>query len=91
MNYKDKKWEAKRKLILRRDKYQCQICRRYGRLVDAKHVHHIWQIEFYPEYAYENWNLISLCKACHNKMHARDTHELTAEGLKLQQNCKPPL
>ena len=90
MNYKDSKWNNKRNAILKRDKYQCQECRRYGKMIDASHVHHIWPVEFYPEYKYSNWNLISLCQKCHNKMHDRDSHELTTEGLRLQSRHTPP-
>ena len=89
-NYKDKRWIEKRKAILKRDKYQCQECRRYGKLVDATHVHHCWPLEYYPEYKYCSWNLISLCTKCHNKMHDRESHELTTEGLKLKSLRVPP-
>lgn len=90
MNYKNKKWIEKRRTILKRDEYRCRQCRRYGKLVDAEHVHHIWPVEFYPEYRYCNWNLISLCNKCHNKMHDRKTHELTAEGERLMMIHIPP-
>lgn len=88
MNYNDKRWERKRKAILSRDNYSCKWCKRYGKNVDASHVHHIFQVEFYPEYSYCNWNLISLCKQCHNMMHDRDTHELTETGRLLQRRVQ---
>lgn len=53
-------------------------------MVGARHVHHIYPFENYPEYALKRWNLISLCQNCHNKMHDRDTHQLTEEGMRLQ-------
>ena len=81
--YQSNKWETRRDLILRRDGYMCQLCKKYGRRIEAKHVHHIFPYEHYPEHAVANWNLISLCQSCHNKMHDRDTHELTQEGMKL--------
>lgn len=86
--YNTARWERKRNQILRRDGYRCQICKRYGRLRSAEHIHHIYPIENYPEFAYENWNLISLCKVCHNKMHDRDTHQLTAEGEALKRKVE---
>ena len=89
MTYKDKKWLEKRKAILKRDRYQCQECKRYGKVIDASHVHHVWPLEFYPEYKYSSWNLISLCNRCHNKMHDRDSHELTEEGERLKLKFSP--
>ena len=84
MNYKDTKWKHKRITILKRDKYTCQECYRFGKFTAAKAVHHIYPVEFYPEYRLCDWNLISLCDKCHNAMHERDTHELTAKGIALQ-------
>lgn len=82
--YKSKTWETVRGSVLRRDGYICQRCKRYGRMREAAHVHHINPLEFYPELATARWNLISLCMKCHNELHDRDTHELTAEGEKLR-------
>ena len=82
--YKSKTWETVRGSVLRRDGYICQRCKRYGRMRGAAHVHHINPLESYPEYATARWNLISLCLQCHNSLHDRDTHELTAEGEKLR-------
>lgn len=69
MNYNTAKWERKRSSILSRDNYICQHCKRYGRIRQATTVHHIKHAEEYPELAYDNKNLVSLCNACHNKMH----------------------
>ena len=49
MDYKNKKWERKREVILGRDDYSCQESKRYGKRVDAVTVHHIYPVEFYPE------------------------------------------
>lgn len=68
-NYKSNKWKKKRESILRRDKYICRECVRYGKACEATEVHHIKHVDEFPEYAFENDNLISLCKACHNKKH----------------------
>lgn len=81
--YKSKRWERKRELILRRDNYQCQESRRFGRRVPATEVHHVLPREFFPEYQWESWNLISLCAAAHNKLHSRTTHGLTLRGYQL--------
>lgn len=81
--YTSDKWRRKRKRILRRDGYMDQIEKRYGRMVEATIVHHIFPLEDFPEYAYADWNLISVSLATHNRMHDRDTNVLTVEGLDL--------
>lgn len=68
-DYKSKQWIRKRESILRRDGYMCQKCRRYGKRVPATTVHHIRHADEYPELAYTDSNLISLCSSCHNKEH----------------------
>lgn len=67
--HKSMRWKKKREQILRRDKYMCQDCKRYGKRVDATEVHHIKHVDEYPELAFDSNNLISLCAACHNKRH----------------------
>lgn len=88
MRYNSPKWRQKRQYILRRDKYVCQWCKRYGKLHDATMVHHIFPTEIYPEYEYCDWNLISLCDKAHNMMHDRDTHEITNTGKILQKKVE---
>ena len=78
--YKSTRWERKRRVILRRDGYQCQLSKRYGRLRQADVVHHIFPLEEFPEFAFASWNLISLTRATHNSLHDRNTDELTREG-----------
>ena len=67
--YSSERWKKKREMILKRDNYRCQICKRYGRIKQATIVHHIKELDEYPELAFENSNLQSLCMGCHNKMH----------------------
>lgn len=61
----------------------CQITKRYGRLVEAQTVHHIFPREFFPEWQLSAWNLISLSSEAHHAMHDRENDRLTAEGLEL--------
>lgn len=86
--YKNKKWTDKRAKILKRDKYECQNCRRYYRSKEAKVVHHIYFFEDYAELGLMNWNLVSLCDGCHNKMHNRLTDEPTRLGKEYQDKRK---
>lgn len=90
MDYKSGRWRRMRKRILERDKYRCRENARYGRVVEATTVHHIWPEEKYPEYAWCEWNLIALSSAAHNAMHDRDTHELTELGEAWRRRTTPP-
>ena len=67
--YTSQKWRKKAEKIKRRDNYRCVWCARYGRAAPAEVVHHIKHVEEYPELAFEDENLVSLCKKCHNKAH----------------------
>lgn len=68
-DYAGNRWKKKRQNILKRDGYKCRNCRRYGRDREAVEVHHIKHVDEWPELAYVDSNLVSLCHACHNKMH----------------------
>lgn len=81
--YKSQRWQRLREKVMRRDGYMCQLSRRYGRMIPAQTVHHIFPREDYPEYQWEPWNLISLSNEAHNKMHDRITDRLTATGMEL--------
>ena len=76
-------WTHKREVILRRDGYIDQVAKRYGKIIEADTVHHIFPREFYPQYEWENWNLISVSKKTHNELHDRESHELTEKGKEL--------
>lgn len=75
-----KKWARLRGAILARDNYLDQVMRRYGKNVGADTVHHIFPREYFPEYTFAEWNLISVSRATHNALHDRETHKLTAKG-----------
>lgn len=57
-------WKKKRKVILERDKGICQGCLSRA----AVHVHHLTYEHVFNELAFE---LVSLCKICHDKAHAK--------------------
>lgn len=68
-DYNSTRWKTKAERIKRRDKYKCVWCARYGKARPAQIVHHIKHADEYPELAYEDDNLVSLCLSCHNKAH----------------------
>ena len=80
MKYKSKRWINKRAYILMRDKHMCQECLRFGRTTPAEMVHHIYPAEEEESLRYKDFNLVSLCNRCHNKMHNRDSDTLTSSG-----------
>lgn len=88
-NYGSYRWKKKRQHILRIDNYKDVIASRYGRSQDATIVHHIYPAEQYPEYAWCDWNLISVSIGTHNKLENRKTGELTELGKKLMMRTEP--
>lgn len=88
-DYKSKKWVSTAKKIMMRDGYLCRLSRRYGKIRAAEVVHHIYPADEFPEFAYEPWNLISLSRYEHNKLHDRNTGKLTTYGMLLQRRTKP--
>lgn len=88
-DYYGKKWKRKRLKILRIDGYIDRLEKRYGRMVEATVVHHIYPADEYPEYAWCDWNLISVSMATHNRLENRKTGELTELGLELQRRTIP--
>lgn len=67
-----KRW---REAVLRRDKYLCQICKRYGRTdadglpVRGNVAHHIKTVEEHPELRLRVENGMCICEKCHNRIH----------------------
>ena len=73
--YQDTRHRRWREKVLRRAKYLCEECRRYGR-TDAKGLpvvattaHHIKHADEYPELRFDLNNGQALCAACHAKKH----------------------
>lgn len=81
--YNSNRWVQKRQFALKRDNYMCQQSKRYGKLRQAEIVHHIFPYDEFPQYGLCDWNLISLTRKEHNKLHNRDTDELTEAGREL--------
>lgn len=90
MDYGRAKWKKKRKHILHLDGYKDRVAAMFGRTLEANMVHHIYPVKDYPQWAYEDWNLISINKEItHNKLENRKTGELTELGKQLQAMIKP--
>lgn len=89
MNYNSTKWKKKRIKILKLDGYKDVIAARYGRTIEATIVHHIYPAALYPEYAFCDWNLISVSAGTHNKLENRTTRELTDFGRRLMERTVP--
>lgn len=78
-------WETKRKNILNRDCYIDQYIKKTtGKTKPANVVHHILPKERFPQYAFSDWNLISVSLDTHRKiLHNMHSGELTKEGKRL--------
>ena len=87
--YSGSKWKNKRIHVLRLDGYKDRVAAMYGRTMEATIVHHIYPAEAYPEYAWCDWNLISVSMATHNKLENRTTKELTKLGRELMERTIP--
>ena len=92
MNYNKKWWCAIRSAVLRRDEYICQECKRFGKNAEACVVHHVLPavqcVGKYEALKRDSRNLISLCKKCHEKMHIRNSGELSSAGKNLLRRKK---
>ena len=88
-DYGSAKWKRKREHILKLDGYKDRVAAMYGRAEEARIVHHIYPADDYPEYAWDDWNLISVSKGTHNKLENRNTHDLTELGWWLMSITKP--
>lgn len=82
--YTSTRWKKLREAVLRRDRYECQYSKRQKFIPDhAEIVHHILPREYFPEFQWQPWNLVSLSLANHNRMHDRETDQLTPEGMSM--------
>ena len=69
--YKDPYWRNLSTRIRQRDNNECQECKKEGKLTIKQHdkkldVHHIKELEKFPELAYEESNLETVCVNHHN-------------------------
>lgn len=82
--YNSVAWRQLRDHILERDNHECQWCKANGLVVTDMNtvleVDHIKELEYYPELRFDEDNLRTLCKDCHNKRHGRMNYRSNGKG-----------
>ena len=63
--YNNKQWRKLRKYYISKQPL-CEVCKRFGKIIEAKVVDHIKRVKINPELALVESNLQSLCSRCHN-------------------------
>lgn len=83
--YKSNEWIQLRQEALKRDNYECQLCKAAGRYHKAENVHHIKEIKAHPHLSLNLKNLQCLCIKCHNEVHDRigELNKTNAQMLKI--------
>lgn len=83
--YKSRRWQAKRRHILLRDNWIDQVAKRDGVTLEADTVHHILPREEWPQYQWEDWNLIAVNGRITHKgrLHEKYSGKLTKFGQQL--------
>ena len=71
-NYNDPVYKEVRKRVLKRDKHKCQMpdCKKKRRL----NVHHIERWVDAASLRYETFNMITLCRTCHDLIKDKESH-----------------
>jgi 5-methylcytosine-specific restriction enzyme A len=89
--YKSPRWFKKRDTILKRDNYQCTVCKSKIKL----HVHHTFYYKGdVPPLEYPDESLITICFECHQDWHEHSEliyKELPKQKYKGKLNKKKPL
>lgn len=84
--YTSDDWRTMRAYILERDAFECQWCKRDGKVTSKAdsvlEVDHIKELKDYPELALDETNLRTLCKDCHNKRHERFNYREKTKNIK---------
>lgn len=83
-------WRARRRKVLRLDRYECQRCKERGRYSRAVLVHHVKHLKDRPDLALSiidpatgERQLVSVCKRCHEELHP--------ESQRQYRPSKPPI
>ena len=70
--YKSMDWQRKRAEIIARDNYECQRCKRMGRVGPGEMVHHVVHLKDEPTLGLCDSNLVTLCNRCHAEVHEQE-------------------
>lgn len=89
--YKSDQWRTVRELVLHRDAYICQKCKRQGRITPATIVHHIIPVRYDSKKALELDNLETICASCHNAEHTERAMSLRAKRMKQTLSRRPDM
>ncbi len=81
--YISKIWRKVRLLALRRDNFECQVCKAKGLVTPATCVHHKVHLRDNPLLALALSNLISLCDPCHNLEHPEKINKMHKKTTKM--------
>lgn len=73
--YKSREWMALRQIALKRDNYECQMCKAKGRYHKAENVHHVKEVKIAPHLSLTLDNLLCVCIPCHNEIHERSVNK----------------
>lgn len=70
--YSSGKWKKLRLKALKRDCYECQMCKEKGKVTtDNLLVHHMKEVRDRPDLALVLENLMTVCFGCHEVIHDR--------------------
>ena len=67
--YASPQWVRLRDIVLARANYQCQVCRRAGRITPATEVHHKIPIRVDWSKRLDAGNCVAVCHRCHMMAH----------------------
>lgn len=88
--YKGKEFRHLKEDVLKEQHYECQECKRQGKITKADTVHHVQFVRKHPSLALSRYytykgnqyrNLIAVCKGCHNKLHPEKIKSKAKEQL----------
>lgn len=65
-------WQRKRLEIMQRDNFTCALC---NDKETQLHVHHVTYEKNTDPWDYSIWNLVTICRNCHDTLHSSSEEE----------------